>query len=188
MYCNVCGGVLTAEQAVCGKCGSPVIAHMTVTRLAHHVRLAGILWIAYCVLELAGGCALIMVAHFVFPPYSDHPAFLHQCGDGGGNAGARCRKRRWRRCVPRGRIGRKIRRSRRHRPIADRGGGGARRRCGPRAKQCLVPVRGSVGVGLRATLRRHCGTVCPDVFPGAGGDARLKEMRATFGRRNHCFS
>ena len=77
MYCNVCGGVLTADQAVCGKCGSPVIGNMTVTRLAHHVSLSGILWIAYCVLEALGGCALVMVAHFVFPPYSDHPAFLH---------------------------------------------------------------------------------------------------------------
>lgn len=77
MYCNACGSALTADQAVCGKCGNLVGAGVTLSRVAQHVKLLGILWIAYCLLEALGGCALFIVANTIFGRESTHPAFLH---------------------------------------------------------------------------------------------------------------
>ena len=77
MYCNACGSALAVDQPVCGKCGSPVLGRILLSRVEQHVKLLGILWIAYCLLEALGGCALMIIANTIFGRNSTHPAFLH---------------------------------------------------------------------------------------------------------------
>lgn len=79
MYCNSCGTALVAGQAVCGKCGNPVLGRTMVSRVEHHLQLLGVLWIADAVLHGVGGCVLLIVANTIFGRYSngEHPAFLH---------------------------------------------------------------------------------------------------------------
>jgi hypothetical protein len=79
MYCNFCGGALDANQTVCRKCGNAVIGRIMLSRVEQNVRLLGILWIAYALLEAIGGCILLIVANTIFGRYGsgEHPAFLH---------------------------------------------------------------------------------------------------------------
>ena len=79
MYCNSCGGALGANQTVCGKCGNPVGGGIAASRVAQHLKLLGILWIAYCLFQAVGGGILLIVANTIFGRYNngEHPAFLH---------------------------------------------------------------------------------------------------------------
>jgi len=79
MYCNVCGNLLSANQTVCSKCGNSILGRIQASRVEQHVRLLGILWIAYALFHALGGCILLIISHTIFGPYSsgDHPAFLH---------------------------------------------------------------------------------------------------------------
>jgi hypothetical protein len=79
MYCNFCGSAVLANQTVCGKCGNAIIGRSFVSRVEEHLRLVGILWIAYAIFHLVGGCVLMIVANTIFGRWSngDHPAFLH---------------------------------------------------------------------------------------------------------------
>jgi hypothetical protein len=79
MYCNVCGNVLAADQAVCGKCGGAVAGRHFLSRVEEHLRMMGILWIAYALFHVVGGCVLLIVANTIFGRWSngEHPAFLH---------------------------------------------------------------------------------------------------------------
>ncbi|PYY00412.1 MAG: hypothetical protein DMG64_16920 [Acidobacteria bacterium] len=79
MYCNFCGNALAPNQTVCGKCGNVVLGRPTISRVEQHLRLLGILWMAYAVIHAVAGCILLIVAHTIFGPASnvDRPAFLH---------------------------------------------------------------------------------------------------------------
>jgi len=79
MYCNFCGNALVPNQTACGKCGNVVLGRSTVSRVEQHLRLLGILWMAYAVIHFVMGCILLIVSHTIFGPRSnvDHPAFLH---------------------------------------------------------------------------------------------------------------
>jgi hypothetical protein len=79
MYCNFCGSALTPNQTVCGKCGNAVVGRIMVSRVEQNVKLLGILWIAYAILEAIGGCVLMIVSNTIFGRYSngEHPAFIH---------------------------------------------------------------------------------------------------------------
>jgi len=79
MYCNFCGNALFANQTVCSKCGNSILGTSQVRRVEQHVRLLGILWIAYALLHALGGAILLIISHTIFGPYSsgDRPAFLH---------------------------------------------------------------------------------------------------------------
>lgn len=79
MYCNYCGNALFANQTVCSKCGNAIVGRNLVSRVEQHLKLLGILWIAYAVFHAIAGCILMIVSHTIFGPWSsgDHPAFLH---------------------------------------------------------------------------------------------------------------
>jgi ABC-type glycerol-3-phosphate transport system permease component len=88
MFCDACGTALHSEQAFCGKCGKEVRAGFSVayprpSRVKEHVRLLGILWLAYSALHLFGGVALRIVANVIFAPNGHFagppqgPAFMH---------------------------------------------------------------------------------------------------------------
>ena len=79
MYCNFCGNALFANQTVCSKCGNAIVGRSLVSRVEQHVRLLGILWIAYALFHALGGCILLIVSHTILGPFSsgEHPAFLH---------------------------------------------------------------------------------------------------------------
>jgi hypothetical protein len=76
MYCNSCGSALSPNQATCGNCGIPVLGRNQISRVQQHVKLVGILWIAYAVFHALGGCVLLIISRTIFGPGSDHPAFL----------------------------------------------------------------------------------------------------------------
>lgn len=79
MYCNFCGALLVANQTVCNKCGHAIVGRTFLSRVEQHLRLVGILWIAYALLHAVGGFVLLIVSHTIFGPYrgADHPAFIH---------------------------------------------------------------------------------------------------------------
>jgi hypothetical protein len=84
MYCNSCGNQLLSDQAACSRCGVPVgvsYAHAVfASRVERNVRLLSVLWLVYSVFEAIGGCALLMVARYIFPRwkvYGTQQEFLH---------------------------------------------------------------------------------------------------------------
>ena len=67
MFCDQCGAQLQAGQQVCARCSKPVIGLVyRRNRVQEHVRLVGILWLAYSALTLLGGIAVEIVAHTIF--------------------------------------------------------------------------------------------------------------------------
>ena len=81
MYCVRCGKTMTATEAFCSACGKPVrdVPLMpTQSRIAGHVRLLGIFWIALSTFRILP--AMILSAIFGsspdFPPGA--PEFVHQ--------------------------------------------------------------------------------------------------------------
>jgi membrane-associated PAP2 superfamily phosphatase len=79
MYCNSCGNAVDANQVVCGKCGRPVVQPL-VNRVEQHIKMLGVLWIAYAVFHAIGGMVLLIVSNTIFGrgDYAgEHSAFLH---------------------------------------------------------------------------------------------------------------
>jgi len=71
MFCDACGTALYSEQAFCGKCGKEVrqgisVAYPRPSRVKEHVRLLGILWLAYSAFHVFGGIVLRIVANTIF--------------------------------------------------------------------------------------------------------------------------
>ncbi len=88
MFCDGCGTALQVGQQFCAKCGKPVLGPAVAgypqrSRVREHVRMLGILWLAFACLELVGGFVLYVVANTIFgvsspggPPAEMRP-FLH---------------------------------------------------------------------------------------------------------------
>ena len=77
MYCNSCGSPVAANQTVCGRCGT-VVGQPLMSRVEQHLKLLGILWIAYAALHAIGGAVLLIIANTIFGNYSGpHAGFLH---------------------------------------------------------------------------------------------------------------
>lgn len=80
MFCDRCGARLSEGQGFCPSCGKPVgaVPLMPVkSRIAGHIRLLGILWLASAALQLIPGFFLTMILRpslGFFPP--DVPAFV----------------------------------------------------------------------------------------------------------------
>jgi hypothetical protein len=78
MFCDQCGSRLTAAQRFCSSCGRAVGAIPLVPRqgrIAGHVRLLGILWLAESAFHLIPGLALLAMSWArVLPP--DVPEFV----------------------------------------------------------------------------------------------------------------
>ena len=68
MFCDQCGTQLQPAQTNCARCGKPVVGPPSYrrNRVQEHVRLVGVLWMAYSALLVLGGIAVIIVAHTIF--------------------------------------------------------------------------------------------------------------------------
>ncbi|MFZ0685029.1 MAG: zinc ribbon domain-containing protein [Terriglobales bacterium] len=68
MFCDKCGTQLQSGQAHCGRCGKPVLGLVELrrSRVREHVRLLGILWMAYSALHVVAGAVLLIVAQTIF--------------------------------------------------------------------------------------------------------------------------
>ncbi|MFQ5695298.1 MAG: zinc-ribbon domain-containing protein [Terriglobia bacterium] len=69
MYCTHCGAQLQPAATFCAACGKPVAMAQTPkpgSRLVHHLRLMGVLWIGLSALRLLGALCVILVAVFIF--------------------------------------------------------------------------------------------------------------------------
>lgn len=80
MFCNSCGSPVSDNQVACGKCGSPVLGRpSTLSRVEQHVKIMGVLWIAYAVFHALGGGVLLVVANTIFGRFTENPnaGFLH---------------------------------------------------------------------------------------------------------------
>ena len=87
MFCDACGTALHSEQAFCGKCGKEVrpgvsVAYPRANRVQEHVRLLGILWLAYSAFHLVGGLVLRVLAGTLFAHPERYnvapgPIFMH---------------------------------------------------------------------------------------------------------------
>jgi len=78
MFCNSCGTQVSQSATFCSKCG-PMGTTSTLMprqgRIAGHIRLLGILWLAISALRLIPGLFLIAIAGSrIFPP--DIPPFV----------------------------------------------------------------------------------------------------------------
>jgi hypothetical protein len=67
MFCDQCGAQLQAGQARCAHCGKPVSGPVEYgrNRVREHVKLVGILWMAYSALHLVGGVIVVLIAKLV---------------------------------------------------------------------------------------------------------------------------
>ncbi len=62
MYCDQCGAQLQSGEPRCGRCGKTVLGLIALrrSRVRDHIRLVGILWMAYSSLHVVVGvCALV---------------------------------------------------------------------------------------------------------------------------------
>lgn len=68
MFCDQCGTQLQPAQQNCLRCGKAVVGPLGYlrNRVREHVRLVGILWMAYSALLILGGLAIVIVAHTIF--------------------------------------------------------------------------------------------------------------------------
>jgi predicted nucleic acid-binding Zn ribbon protein len=71
MFCDQCGTQLQPGQQSCGRCGKAVLGPVGYrrNRVQEHVRLVGILWMAYSALVVVGGVVLAIVARTLFGGY-----------------------------------------------------------------------------------------------------------------------
>ena len=67
MFCDQCGAPLQTGQARCARCGKQVtgLLEQERSRVRNHVKLVGILWMAYSALHVVGGVVLLLIAKFV---------------------------------------------------------------------------------------------------------------------------
>jgi hypothetical protein len=75
MFCDQCGAALQAGQQRCARCGKEVIrrveaVYVQKNRVQEHVRLLGILWMAYSALFVIGGIILVVIANTLFGRFS----------------------------------------------------------------------------------------------------------------------
>src|SRR5208337_2204961 len=68
MFCDQCGAQLQAGESRCGRCGKTVLGLIELrrSRVRDHVRLVGILWMAYSALHVVAGVVVIVIAQTIF--------------------------------------------------------------------------------------------------------------------------
>lgn len=85
MFCTACGNVITPDQAICSKCGSPTsvgIMRGGGRRVAEHYRLLGILHIVYSCFIAIPGIVMVFIGKVIFgwlgafAPHNPPPPFI----------------------------------------------------------------------------------------------------------------
>lgn len=76
MFCNGCGATLQTGQRFCPQCGKELLgpieaAQVHKGRVLEHIRLLGILWIAYSAFNLMGALVLRLLGTTIFT-YAPH--------------------------------------------------------------------------------------------------------------------
>ncbi len=84
MFCDQCGAELHVSQGFCSRCGKAIkgpvsFASLRPGRVAAHIRLLGILWLALSALDAVGGVVALVLANTLFSRWGpeDIPMFLH---------------------------------------------------------------------------------------------------------------
>jgi len=81
MFCDKCGATVQGDQRFCSRCGKEfapgtMMGFPRRNRVAEHVRLLGILWLALSALNAVGAVVLFILANTLFarlPEISGHP-------------------------------------------------------------------------------------------------------------------
>jgi len=77
MFCDKCGAPVQPDQRFCGRCGKEFAGGAVVfprrSRVAEHVRLLGILWLALSALNAVGGLVLLVLANTIFAHLHELP-------------------------------------------------------------------------------------------------------------------
>ena len=77
MFCDRCGAPAQADQRFCGRCGKEfaggVVGSPRRSRVAAHIRLLGILWLALSALNAVSGMVLFILANTVFAHLHEMP-------------------------------------------------------------------------------------------------------------------
>ena len=78
MFCDGCGTAVQPGQAFCSRCGKPIVGPASLMqplpgRVQEHVRLLGILWLAFSAFNTIGAVILYVLANTLF-------AHLHELG------------------------------------------------------------------------------------------------------------
>ena len=77
MFCDKCGASVQPDQRFCGRCGREfaggTVAFPRRSRVAEHVRLLGILWLALSALNAVGGVVLLVLANTLFAHLHELP-------------------------------------------------------------------------------------------------------------------
>ena len=71
MFCDKCGSQVRSDQRFCSACGkemAPTGLPAPASRLARHLHLLGVLWLAYAALGLIGAAVLVTLSHTIFAP------------------------------------------------------------------------------------------------------------------------
>ena len=71
MYCDGCGTMVQLGQEFCSKCGKQIVGpvpvmHLPPSRVQTHVRLLGLLWLAYSAFNTVGSVVLYVIANTLF--------------------------------------------------------------------------------------------------------------------------
>ncbi|MGB7585187.1 MAG: zinc-ribbon domain-containing protein, partial [Terriglobales bacterium] len=71
MFCDKCGSPIQADQRFCGKCGKELAAGGGVgsprrSRVREHIRLLGILWLAFAAFNAVSAVILFVLANTLF--------------------------------------------------------------------------------------------------------------------------
>ena len=68
MFCDQCGAPLQSGEPRCSRCGKTVLGLIELrrSRVREHIRLVGILWMAYSALHVVTGMVLIVIAETIF--------------------------------------------------------------------------------------------------------------------------
>jgi hypothetical protein len=68
MFCDQCGAQLQSGEPRCLRCGKTVLGLIELrrSRVRDHIRLVGILWMAYSALHVVAGVGAIVVAQVIF--------------------------------------------------------------------------------------------------------------------------
>ena len=78
MFCNQCGGPLQPDYNLCPKCGQPVARSVALagqSRVAKHVRILGIFWIAVGALWLIPSAVMLTMSRFIHLAVNNNDIF-----------------------------------------------------------------------------------------------------------------